>query len=97
MEGDQADLDVVEAEHLVKGGKMARYLPEKYKNKVSAIHLKMSINFYSPWPALDPKSKQDHRRWRYHRRLLDFNSSYFQLKFPLDHRRLEDPRIPLDH
>ena len=97
MEGDQADLDAVQAEHLVKGGKMARYLPEKYKNKVSAIHLKMSIKFYSPWPALDPKSKQHHRRWRYHRRLLDFNSSYFQLKFPLDHRRLEDPRIPLDH
>ena len=56
MEGDQADLDAVQAEHLVKGGKMARYLPEKYKNKVSAIHLKMSIKFYSPWPALDPKS-----------------------------------------
>ena len=75
VEGDQADLDAVEAEHLVKGGKMARYLPEKYKNKVSAIH---------------PKFKQDHRRWRYHSRLLDFNGPYFQLKFPLDHRRLGD-------
>ena len=88
MEGDQADLDAVQAEHLVKGGKMARYLPEKYKNKVSAIHLKMSIKFYSPWPALDPKSKQHHRRWRYHRRLLD--SPYFQLKFSFDHRGLGD-------
>ena len=29
VEGDQADLDAVQAEHLVKGGKMARYLPEK--------------------------------------------------------------------
>ena len=33
MEGDQADLDAVQAEHLVKGGKMARYLPEKYKKQ----------------------------------------------------------------
>ena len=24
--------------------------------------------------------KQDHRRWRYHRRLLDYQSPYFQLK-----------------
>ena len=28
--------------------------------------------------------KQDHQRWMYHRRLLDYHiSSYFQLKFPL--------------
>ena len=31
-------------------------------------------------------SKQDHRRWRYHRRLLDYQSPFFQLKYPLDHR-----------
>ena len=30
--------------------------------------------------------KQDHRRWRYHRRLLDYESPFFQLKFPLDHQ-----------
>ena len=34
MEGDQADLDAVQAEHLVKGGKMARYLPEKILKQI---------------------------------------------------------------
>ena len=29
---------------------------------------------------------QDHRRWRYHRKLLDYQSPYFQLKYPLDHQ-----------
>ena len=42
-------------------------------------------------------SKQDHRRWRYHRRLLDYQSPYFQLNFPLDHQRLGDHWVPLDH
>ena len=35
--------------------------------------------------------KQDYQRWRYHSRLLDYQSPYFQLKFPLDRQ------IPLDH
>ena len=35
--------------------------------------------------------KQDHRRWRSHRRLLDYQSPYFQLELPLYHQ------IPLDH
>ena len=34
---------------------------------------------------------------RYTRRLLDYHSPYFQLKFPLDLRRLGDHRIHLDH
>ena len=29
--------------------------------------------------------KQDTWKWRYHRRLLDYQSPFFQLKFPLDH------------
>ena len=33
------------------------------------------------WPK--PNIKQDHRRLRYHRRHLDYQSPYFQLKFPL--------------
>ena len=32
------------------------------------------------------RAKQDHRRWRYHRKLLDYQSPFFQLIFPLDHR-----------
>ena len=44
---------------------------------------------------LDCPTKQDHRRWKYHSRLND--SPYFQLQFPLDHRRPENHRIPLDH
>ena len=34
---------------------------------------------------------------RYTRRLLDYHSPYFQLKFPLNLRRLGDHRIHLDH
>ena len=45
--------------------------------------------------------KQDHRRWRSHRRLLDYQSPYFQLEFPLDHQIPLDPYVhlkwPLDH
>ena len=41
--------------------------------------------------------KQDHQRWRYHRRLLDYQSPYFQLKFPLDHQIPGDHQIRLDH
>ena len=37
--------------------------------------------------------KQDHRRWRYHRRL---SKSMLQLKFLLDHQRLGDHQILLD-
>ena len=40
-------------------------------------------------------TKEDHRRWKYHRRL--YESPYFQLQFPLDHRRPENHQIPLDH
>ena len=35
--------------------------------------------------------KHDHQRWRYHHRLLDCQSPYFQLQFPLDRQ------IPMDH
>ena len=45
------------------------------------------------WVNICPK--QDYRRWRYHRRLLDYQSPYFQLKFPLDYQKLVDHRIPL--
>ena len=44
----------------------------------------------------DP-DEQDHRRWRYHRRLFDYQSPYSQLKFPLDHQIIAGHRIPLDH
>ena len=45
----------------------------------------------------DWKRKQDHQRLRYHPRLLDYQSPYFQLNFPLGHRITGDHRIPLDH
>ena len=31
-------------------------------------------------------SKQNHRRWRYYCRLLDYQSPFFQLIFPFDHQ-----------
>ena len=36
-------------------------------------------------------TKQDHRRWRYHSRL--YKSPYFQLNFPVDHRRPGDNHL----
>ena len=41
------------------------------------------------------KMQQGHQGWRYHRRHLDYQSPYFQLKFPLDIYIF--PRIPRDH
>ena len=45
----------------------------------------------------DLRQEQNHRRWRYQRRLLDYQSPLFQLEFPFDYLRLGDHRIPLDH
>ena len=42
------------------------------------------------------KMQQGHQGWRYHRRHLDYQSPYFQLKFPLDYRIPRDHRIPVD-
>ena len=41
-------------------------------------------------------NKQNHRRRRYHFRLLDYQSPCFQLNFHLDHWRLEYHRIPFE-
>ena len=38
------------------------------------------------WSWYKSNKQQDHQRWKYHRRLLDYQSPFFQLKFPFDHR-----------
>ena len=51
-----------------------------------------------PCCTLLPRSKiHDHRRWRYNRRLEDYQSPHYQLKFILDNRRIGDHQNLLDH
>ena len=33
-------------------------------------------------------AKQEHRRWRYHRRLLDYQSPFFRFKFPFKYHQI---------
>ena len=67
--------------HQLKPTNCARIVHHGYL-AFSLHQLSTTATLHQCWYTL----QQDHRRWRYHRRLLDYQSPFFQLKYPLVHR-----------
>ena len=66
--------------HQLKPTNCARIVHHGYL-AFSLHQLSTTATLHQCWYTL----QQDHRRWRYHRKLLYYQSPFFQLKFPLDH------------
>ena len=50
-------------------------------------HLLASNSYKEIRKGFKKPKNQDHRRWKYHCRLPDYQSPYFKFEFPLDHQK----------
>ena len=62
-------------------------LPISFQNFLGLLP-RQNADVHTHWKLPNLKTKQNHWWWRHHCRLLECQSPYFQLKFPLDHQRL---------